>query len=98
MPGPESGHEYDALMDPTAEVPTGSTEDAAVRSTDPELSPEEEAARDAALRERKPLPPLTEDQIQRLADMRGGVRPSDEDIEGINQARAAGIWHSPWGS
>jgi hypothetical protein len=50
----------------------------------------QEVERDAALRSRTPQPPLTEADIARLTQSRGH-RPTNEEIAGMNAARARGI-------
>lgn len=68
-------------------------EDAAIRpdkQPHPPLSAEEQAKISARLRERHPSPPLSEEQIRKL-DMHRGRRPTQEEIDGMNAARAAGI-------
>jgi hypothetical protein len=80
------------MLDPDKDD-TRSVEAAAVRPTlrvDLAMSADEEAARDAALRERHPQPPLTTAQLGRIAAHRGSY-PSPGEIAGMNSARARGI-------
>jgi hypothetical protein len=86
-----SPNNYDQLLDPSADLSHLSVDGARVESpSEPTLTKQEEDARDAALRARNPQPPLTPEQIARLAAHRGQpVTP--EQIEGMNGARAAGI-------
>jgi hypothetical protein len=49
-----------------------------------------EEEKDKALRARNPQPPLTEDDIAKLTVSRGR-RPTEDEIDGMNQARAQGI-------
>ena len=80
------------MLDPGKDD-TRSVEAAAVRPTlrvDLAMTADEEAARDAALRERHPQPPLTTAQLGKIAAHRGSY-PSPNEIAGMNSARARGI-------
>lgn len=88
---------YDHLHDPDWEAPEPAdpqrpAEEAAVRPGTPgalpALAEEARAEVDAALRERTPQEPLSAAEI---AQKRGGEWPSQEDVDGINKAREAGI-------
>lgn len=54
------------------------------------LPDDRQAETDAQLGERHPQPPLSEEQIRKLA-LHRGQRPTQEEIDGMNSARAAGI-------
>ncbi|HEX5448179.1 MAG TPA: hypothetical protein VFW90_03220 [Candidatus Saccharimonadales bacterium] len=81
--GPE-GHEIS-----TPEEMQGAIESAAVRPAK-ERSASEDEEIDKALRARNPKPPLTDQDIASLTQHRGRP-PTQEEIDGINAARARGI-------
>jgi hypothetical protein len=97
----EINNEYAHLLDPdapssedmtTAEI-QARIESAAVRPSEEgatELSAEDAARIDAALRERKEQPQLSDDQIAKIRASRDGEL-SQADIDGINAARKNGI-------
>lgn len=89
---PDTDQWVEDMLDPNKDD-TRSVEAAAVRPTlrvDLAMSADEEAARDAALRERHPQPPLTTAQLGRIAAHRGSY-PSTDEIAGMNSARARGM-------
>ena len=89
---PDTDQWVNDMLDPNKDD-TRSVEAAAFRPTlrvDLAMSADEEAARDAALRERHPQPPLTTAQLDRIAAHRGSY-PSPDEIAGMNSARARGI-------
>lgn len=87
---PTGERTYDDLFVDDGQEDARTVEDAAVRPQEPTVSPptaEDLAAIDAKLRERVPQRPLTAQEVA----ARRGQMPTDEDLAGINAARARGL-------